>query len=207
MMIPSMTSMIVLDYLHELGCGWTGAGVAVECGCWLGASCAALASGLVEAGYNQPVFCYDDWAATHDQIPKAERYGVKLQYRQDTEPLFRANVAPIYNNLITRRGRIETAEWGIMPIEFFILDAAKTNPAFIQVLRIFGPSWIPGVTIVGLLDYSYWQKFHGPMRELLRCQNDFVERYKAHFAPMRDFEDSSPAFFRYVSAIKWGTGA
>jgi len=202
--IPSMTSTSVLAYLRELGRQWTSAGVAVECGCWLGASCAALAQGLVEAGYNRPIYCYDRWTATRSQVRKAARVGVHLHNGQDLDHLFRANVSPYYKDLILIRGRIEHAKCPNAPIELFILDAAKTEPAFSAVMRQFGPHWIPGVTIVGLQDYGYWRKFEGPMRDQLRCQERFVTRFSDHFELMRDFNPLSPVFFRYTQAIPWG---
>ncbi len=58
--IPTMTSRPVHEYLEQLGSQWTGRGVAMELGCWLGASSVPLLRGLVKAGYenkseNSPV--------------------------------------------------------------------------------------------------------------------------------------------------------
>ena len=57
--IPEMTPPYVHDYLRQLGREWTGQGVAIELGSWLGASAIPLLEGLVEAGYDRPFYCFD----------------------------------------------------------------------------------------------------------------------------------------------------
>ena len=55
-----------------------------------GATCAALASGLVEAGYDRPVYCFDRWKANRGQVRKAaERAGLSLRRWANLEPVFR----------------------------------------------------------------------------------------------------------------------
>jgi len=196
-----MTSTRVLTYLREIGAGWTGRGVAVECGCWLGATCAALAEGLTRAGYDRPIYCFDHWLAICSEVAKAARQGCTLHVGQNLEPVFRQNVAPFYSDLVTRRGPIQRAQWNGTPIGIFLLDAAKSDPFFMQTLRIFGPAWIPGEAVIGLMDFYYYRKFTGEMRNLLHCQERFVQRHTDCLTPLRQFPKLSPAFFAYTGTI------
>lgn len=201
--IPSMTSASVLRFLTHLGAGWRGEGVAVECGSWLGASTVALARGLIIAGYDRPFHCFDRWRATRSEVTKAAQAGVDIRRAQNLEPLFRANVEPVYGNLNTHRGWIHEATWGGDPIEFFLLDAAKREPAFSTVLRTFGPSWIPGATVVCLMDYGYGQNLSPEHAEPYRCQREFVARHAKAFQLFRAFPGLSPRFFLYRERIAW----
>jgi len=203
--IPSMTAAVVLESLTKLGATWR-VGLAVECGSWLGATCAALAAGLVRAGYDRPIHCFDQWRATWSEVRKAGEAGVRIEPGQNLEPLFRANVTPTYPDLVTHRGPIQGAKWTGEPIAFFLLDGAKTEPAFSATLRTFGPSWVPGLTVVGLLDYFYWQKQIGPrLREHYRNQARFVETHEDSFRLMRGWYGLSSAIFRYEAPIDWST--
>lgn len=199
--IPAMSGPPVLERLHAIGAAWTGHGAAVECGSWLGASCAALASGLVEAGYDRPIYCYDRWEANPSEVEKAARLGLALHPGEDLEPHFRRHVETFYSELRTTRGSIRHAIWDSGPIEIFLLDAAKREPDFGDTLRSFGPSWIPGVTVVGLLDFYFYRKKQGPEREEFRCQKRFVERHADSLVPLD--EVGSVAFFRYARRIPW----
>ncbi len=200
--IPAMSPPSALEYLHDLGTKWTGQGVAVECGSWLGATCAAMASGLANAGYNRPIYCYDRWKANRHEVAKADlKAGLSLRRRANLEPIFRHYVEPFYPNLQTFRGKIERARWPGEPIEFFLLDAAKHEPAFSKTLRIFGPSWIPGVTLVGFLDFYYYRKKEGWRRRLFQCQERFVAKHAECFEPVGEI--GSKAFFRYTQPVRW----
>ena len=200
--IPTMSPTSALEYLHEVGSHWSGKGVAVECGSWLGATCAALAAGLVQAGYDRSIYCYDRWKATHREVAKAGRkVGLAIRRGDNLEPIFRTYVNPIYAKLETFRGKIEKARWVGEPIEVFLLDAAKHEPAFTRTLRIFGPSWIPGTTVVGFLDFYYYHKIRGWRQRMFRCQERFVEKHAGSFERLHEI--GTNAFFRYTKPIAW----
>lgn len=204
--IPTMISTQVLDYLEEVGAGWEGHGVAVECGCWLGGSMARLCDGLKTAGYDRPVYAFDRWTANPEECEKAASAGVEIEDGQSLEAMFRQNVAPhAPGKLVTVRGRIEQANWSGEPIEIWLLDAAKRPKPFYGALQEFGPSWIPGVTIVGLMDFFFYRKYamDDPQREFYLEQPMFIERFSDRFELLKTFEKDSPAFFRYVKPINW----
>jgi len=206
--IPTMLSEEIRDYLAEIGSSWSGAGYAVECGAWLGGGTAALATGLSEAGYDLPLCVYDKWQANREEVFKAKFGNVPMVDGQNIEPIFRDFATPYCEGfpIKTYRGRIEQAKWCGHPIEIWLLDAAKREGPFYGALKAFGPSWIPGVTTVGLLDYGFYRQFgdDDPKGELYLEQVAFMDRFSDRFELMEDFGPSdSPAFFKYVEEIDW----
>lgn len=201
--IPAMTDRRIHEYLMKVGESWTGQGVAVECGCWLGASTAALGVGLWNAHYDRPMHCFDLWRATKEEVVKAKAQGVSLLYRQDTLPLFKENVSKLFERLMCHRINLWWAEWDDTPIEIWILDACKRDPAFSIVVSRFSHAWIPGVTIVGLLDYYTFRKKPPEHRENYRAQERFVEQHEDSFELMHAFDGAnSAAFFRFIKPFE-----
>lgn len=205
--IPTMLSDEVRMYLTEIGRSWSSAGYAVECGAWLGGGTAALADGLVEAGYDRPLCVYDKWKANREEVFKAKWGSVSVIENQNLEPIFRDFASPHCKgfDLKTYQGFIERAKWCGHPIEIWLLDAAKREGPFYGALKTFGPSWIPGVTTVGLLDFGFYRKFgDDPKGELYLEQRAFIDRFSDRFELIEDFgPHDSPAFFKYVEPIDW----
>jgi hypothetical protein len=198
--IPAMTSPQIHKYLEELGKNWTGQGVAMELGCWLGASSLALLKGLTKAGYDRPYWCFDAWRANQDQLPKAKAQGVTLKLDQDTLPIFIKNVTPTYPNIVENKGSLPgtLSNYNGDPIEICLFDAPKTNPTFNDCITHLQPSWIPGVTILGLLDYYFYRRHVGEKRKKFRAPVEFMEKYGKHFKLEKYWEDESVVFFRYL---------
>jgi len=208
--IPAMSPKEVHDYLRELGRAWTGAGMAMEVGCWLGATSAALLEGLVEAGYNKPFWAFDRWCANEAEVRKAAQENVTLVPGQNLRPIYRENITKIYNNVKMIQGRIPDRfrSFKRAPIEICIFDAPKCNPIFIDSVKILEPHFIPGVTVFGLMDYYFylrrrngerkpdWEKFLAPV--------EFIEKHSEHFTMLKDFKDNgSCVFFKYEKPILW----
>ncbi len=201
--IPRMTQLSHLNYLFELGAGWQGQGVVVECGCWLGASAAAVALGLSRAGYDRPLYCFDRWTAVPTEVAKASARGIDVVDGQNLEPIFRSHVEPFYPQIETNRGKIEKATWNGAPIELFLIDAAKREPRFLKTMRIFGPSFIPGVTKIVFLDFDYYKRFEGEDRESFQCQQRLVESQPDSFKPLKSIDPI--ASFQYLKPADWGS--
>ena len=208
--IPAMSSPEVHEYLNALGRGWTGAGVAMEVGCWLGATSAALLDGLVESGYDKLYWAFDRWTANDAEVQKAHDHNVELKIGQNLLPVFLENTKSIYPKIQGIKGLVPPVlnMFSAEPIEICLLDAPKKNPVFSDTIQKLIPYFIPGVTVLGLLDYYFylrrkdnqqkpdWQKFLAPVQ--------FIEEYKDNFTVLRDFkENSSCVFFRYEKPILW----
>ncbi len=208
--IPAMSPPEVHTYLNEIGRGWTGAGVAMEVGSWLGATSAALLDGLVEVGYDRLFWAFDRWRANESEIRKAAEHDVVLHMQEDLRPHYKRNVSPIYSHLQMIKGKIPHRFHAYIgdPIEVCLFDAPKRNPVFANSIRFMEPYFIPGVTVLGLMDYYFyrsrrniqknsdWVEFLAPVK--------FIDTYADHFTMLREFpENGSCVFFRYEKPISW----
>lgn len=201
--IPTMTSNQVHEYLKQVGSGWTGQGMAVELGSWLGGSAVPLLEGLVEAGYNKLFWAFDKWQVNRDQIPKAKEHGVHLTMGQNAEPLFIDNVGNVYDNVITVKGGMPTSlgkyEGG--KIEICIFDAPKQEPVFSGCINALKKHWIPGVTIIGFLDYGFYKKHTGRKREVFKAPVEFMKKYGDCFSVIKQWDDEVVVFMRYEKKL------
>jgi hypothetical protein len=198
--IPAMTSEQIHKYLEELGSKWTGQGVAMELGCWLGASARALLYGLFQANYNKTFWAFDAWVANKDQIPKAAAQGVCLAVGQDTLPLFMDNIEVCPCPVDAIKGTLPATlkYYNREPIEICLFDAPKTDPTFTDCINALSPYWIEGVTVLGLLDYDFYLRHKGQKREAFRAPVRFMEKFGNHFVVEKEWEDEAVKFFRYV---------
>ncbi len=202
-----MTPVEVHDYLRRLGRQWTGKGVAMELGCWLGASSVPLLEGLKTAGYDERFFAFDRWIANKQQVREAREGGIELRLNQNILPWYLANVLSVYSSVWTRKGNLPGTLTDLHnvnvagPIEICIFDAPKQNPIFIDCIRALHKNWIPGVTILGLLDYHFWERKEGKMRKAYRAPVEFMERNKGCFTKLEEFKPASPAFFRFEKPL------
>lgn len=201
-----MTPTVVHDYLRHIGRQWKGKGTAVELGAWLGASSAALLTGLIEAGYNLPYYVYDHWTANGEQVQKAGSVGVKLKDNQDLLPLFLKNVS-VYTHVHAVRGNISDTirKYPGGPIEVCLFDAPKREPVFSTAMNAVLPHFIPGATVLGLLDY-YFYRFRHPGDNRFLAPVTFVKRHRDNFVKIKEWADDethhSPVFFKYVKCVK-----
>jgi hypothetical protein len=197
--VPAMTPPIVHSYLEELGRGWQGKGAAVEFGCWLGATSMALLKGLVAAGYDRSYYAFDRWRATADEVSKAQHQGVKLAEGQDLMPIYGANVHRLYPMITTIQGDMDCGfQFFRNPsIEVCLLDAPKKDPLFGHIMTVMAKSWIPRVTVVGLLDYHFYKRRPGELEYFAPV--NYMAKHAQHFEKMIDWpEQTSAAFFRYL---------
>ena len=204
--VPAMTSSGVHVYLEELGSEWTGKGCAMELGCWLGASSIPLLKGLVKAGYNLPFWAMDRWWVKKDQVEKAAKDGFKLVKKQDSSLIYLGNVKPIYNKINAFRTELPggLTNYTGDKIEILILDGPKRDPVFTDCMHYLLPYCIPGVTVIGLLDYHFWERLEGEKSEAMKSPVKFMKKYGHHFSLLKEWKvDDICAFFKYEKQISW----
>ena len=205
--IPSMTPPVVQDYIYDVGTQWTGQGVCIELGCWMGATSVPLLTGLVEAGYNRTYWAFDKWMANGSEIQKAVDQGLPVSLNQTLLPIYKSNVVKVYNKVKTVQGKLPKTlgTFDNSIIEICLFDAPKRTPIFEQCIARLLPHFIPGVTVLALLDYDFyksrrksgenWQPYMAPVK--------FIERHHNHFEKMSEWpEQTSGVFFKYVKEIK-----
>lgn len=207
--VPAMTSPVVHEYLKELGLLYSGKGVVLELGCWLGGSALPLLEGLVKAGYNKQFYAFDRWIADKSQVVKAAKEGVKLTVNESTFPKFWNNVITTYSSVCAFRGGLPNSlyDWELSigyqeRVEIVIFDAPKQEPIFTGCMKKILPYCIPGVTVFGLLDYNFYQRHTGIKRKKFRAPVDFVEKYKNHFEVIKEWPDQCPVFLKYLKELK-----
>lgn len=204
-MIPAMTSEKVHKYLYELGKSWE-LGTAMELGCWLGASSVPLLKGLLEAGYNKTFWAFDRWNANAEQVQKAKNQGVNLYAGQNTEFIYQSNVMSLYNQVRTVRGNLPDtldnytlhgAHTNNM-ISICIFDAPKQEPIFSGCMEKLLPYFIPGRTVLGLLDYRFHERHVGIKKKRFAAPVNYMGKHKQNWKLIKMWDDECPVFFKYV---------
>jgi hypothetical protein len=165
----------------------------VECGCWLGAGTAQLALGIREREdmLNVQLHTYDRWQADKSEVEKAAMRGWHLSVGEDTLPRVRQTLSEFRVPIQFHRAELMEAVWADGPISVFVDDACKTPLLFCQAIETFAPHWIPGQTIIVLMDFNFWKKTGLAKHE---CQKRFVERFGYAFERI----NSRVAAFRYI---------
>jgi hypothetical protein len=198
---PSMGSREIGSFLRKLAREAPPDTAIVEVGSWLGAGTAQLALGVCERAPDRSVtiHAYDRWRASESEVGKALLgAGLRLSPGEDTLPFVMKKLRPFGARIIFTKGELEGFDWSGRPISVYVDDAAKVPSWFYHVLRTFGPSWIPGDTVLVLMDFHHWKKTGQPDH---RCQQNFIEAHPAHFSQIEDLRRRSNAAFLYRARL------
>ena len=192
--IPSMGGFEWRWVLRELSAKAPAGTSIVEVGSWLGAGTAQLALGLRtrEGSRAVQLHCFDRWQVKGSQVAKAARRGVELMLGSDTLPIIKETLEQFHVSITFHKGNILDASWNHGPISVYVDDAAKTAKNFRHALKTFGPHWIPGETVVLLMDFLLWKTTALTEHQ---CQKRFIEEYAGHFEELGDY------MFRYKKAL------
>lgn len=116
----------------------------VEVGAWLGA-------GTQHLNVGRKLYVYDRFRALPGEVIKARAFGVDLVANQDTLPWVEARVpGPLYI-----QGEILDAHYDGPRIGLYVDDACKREPLWNHAIRTFSPQFVPGETVVFLMDFDY----------------------------------------------------
>lgn len=177
----------------------------------MGAGTAQMAIGLRERPeeHGVTIDCYDNFRMSASSAAKAATQGVQIAMGQDTFEWVGASLRPFGADIHLHKGTLGSRTvWSGRPISVYVDDASKYPRTFIQCLKIFGPSWVEGQTIVLLMDYWLFKKSRGRTAEQLddlRCQFDFVSKNPQHFEPINELSDTTCAAFRYTKQFDFGS--
>ncbi len=199
-----MGSHKVGETLRDLATEVSGDHSIVEVGAWLGGGTAWLAQGAEQAECGVQVHTFDQFEARPDEVRKASRGQIEMQVGTDTLPLVRDLLAPFGQAITFHKGDLLQAPWNAGPIGLYVDDAAKTPTLFYHVLETFAPHWVPGATVIVLLDYRYWEKmksWRGKRR--LKVQQRVVEQHPQCFEEILSdvFAPEGMAAFRYTAPL------
>ncbi|ASP64368.1 hypothetical protein [Sinorhizobium meliloti] len=182
----------------------------VELGTWLGAGTSQMATGLQSRAddHNIRIHTFDSFTMSASSAEKARKQGVEFKEGDDTLPWVREALKP-YGPLVEfHKGMLdEQTMWTGEPISLYVDDATKYPYTFYLCLKKFGPSWIPGKTIVVLMDaLIYLKKRDLPAKNIadLRIQHDFITERPDSFTEVEGFKDTSVAAYRYEGGVDFG---
>lgn len=160
--IMGMTSPLELAFLHFYAKKiYTGQGEIVDLGCWLGATSAALAKGLLQnpkvSNKSKRIHAYDlfYWEASLDHHTVGTPYENKFQPGDDYKWLFLENTKE-YVSLIETKGDINIDKWNAAPVEFLFIDAMKNKMTTHTILKNFYPFLVPGKSHVAYQDFDHY---------------------------------------------------
>lgn len=201
--VPSMGGSEIGEFLRRNAADVSAPRAIVEIGTWLGAGTLHLARGAVGRDDAPAIHSYDIFHASESEVRRAARQGLNLEIGGDTRPLVKSWIDPIGADVTLHKGDILKARWDGPEIGLYVDDAAKTPTLFYHVLDTFAPFWIPGETLVVLMDYGFWKKYKDRRsRKRMRVQQDLVEANPQCFEQIHDpsFEGSIAAF-RYLAPL------
>lgn len=179
----------------------------VELGTWLGAGTAQMAAGLQSRAddHNIRIHTFDSFTISASSAEKARKQGVEFNEGDDTLPWVREALKSYEPLVEYHKGMLdEQTMWNGEPISLYVDDATKYPYPFYLCLKKFGPSWIPGKTIVVLMDaLIYLKKKDLPAKNIadLRIQHDFVTERPSSFTQVEGFQDTSVAAYRYEGGV------
>lgn len=205
--IPAMSGHEIGQYLREVAAHVEAPQCIVEIGPWLGANTAQMGAGTLGATSPATIHAYDLFQARSDEVRKAAAQGIELTLGGDTRPLVRELIAPFGGQVDLHKGDIMDITWDGAPVGLYVDDAAKTPTHFYNVMRTFAPSFVPGETIIVLMDYRFWEdRGTWRARRRFRVQQDLVERFPASFEEIRNdvFDGGVMAAFRFVKPFPMG---
>jgi hypothetical protein len=155
--LSGMTSASECRYLYWLASTQiTGCGELVEIGSWLGRSSLHLAAGIESSGQAARLHCFDGFTWAPSDSGKSD---LPLKPGDSFLPYFERNIAP-YRALVTpHRVRIADIAWSGEPVEVLFLDAPKKLKEITRCLEVFGPSLVPGRSIIAIQDYQYFPAY------------------------------------------------
>jgi hypothetical protein len=200
--IPSMGGTEIGALLREAARNAPSNTAIVEVGCWLGAGTAQLALGIRERQNPATVqlHTYDRWQASQREVEKAAKSGWRLSIGENTLPRVSQTLSHFIVPIQFHKGDLIQAVWEDGPISVYVDDASKAPLLFANAIETFAPHWIPGETIIFLMDFNLW-KTTGSRKH--KSQKRFMERYRYAFERIN--AGAAAAFtplevFRYVEA-------
>jgi len=144
---------------------YSGAGVVVDAGAYLGASAFALAMGLAGSRHaatpHAVVHSYDRFVATDDYVRNDitnNFFPVGPDY--DYFGIFQYQTALCQEKIVAHRGDFLTAPVPDAPIEILFIDVAKTNSLNARLVEHYFTRLIPGKSVIVQQDfYQAWYPY------------------------------------------------
>lgn len=206
--IPSLGGQKIASVLRELVSNMKPQHSIVETGAWLGAGTWHLADASSLLDPSPTVHVYDRFEANKSEAERASMSGVPLQAGMDTIDVVKRHLRNVSAPVEFHKGDLFKCQWNGSTIGLWVDDAAKKRKLFAHLLMTFGPSFVPGETVLVLMDYHYWKKHRtSDYVDDYRAQADFIEAHPESFEYLGDpdIRKTSTAIFRYVAFLDFQT--
>jgi hypothetical protein len=192
-----MTSRQEQDWLRTYAAKtYTGVGVLVDLGCFLGATTIALAEGLAlnsKAGQHR-IHVYDLFTWSNDFEHWAQGREVEGLFASEASflPEFLRRTEKWRDYIVVHEEDLADAQWHGGAIEFLLIDAMKTPEIASAILRGFFPHLLPGRSYVMQQDFAHCDT---PWIHLLAF------RLRDYFSVVADVPRSGASVFRCERAL------
>lgn len=174
---PSQGGVEIGPWLEEYAAKVPPGSAIVEVGCWLGAGTAMLSLGAKRAAETE-IHVFDRFQAGPSEVIKAARFGVELKKREDTLERVMRSLSAFEAPTVFHKGDLMTAEWiPTISIGLYVDDASKREAEWRHSMATFSPAFIPGETIVVLMDYHFDEK----AGEQYAAQKRWIAEHKNSF--------------------------
>lgn len=187
--LPGMISPSECRYLFTTARGLEGSGCVVEIGSWLGRSSLHIAAGLAVSGKPTALHCFDGFTWAPNDVGKSS---LPLRPGDDFQDYFLQNLSSFRDRVTAHKTMIAQIDWNGAPIEFLFLDAPKRHAEITRCLEVFGPSLLPGRSLIAIQDYLYF-----PAYALAVCMHALGERLQLAHVVL----DGSTVGFRVMRPI------
>lgn len=167
----------------------------VEIGAWMGSNSGYLSIGRLLADRPARHHVFDPFSAEGPWYEKALKYQhIKLATPDSLLKIYKRNMKPFGVPIEIHRESAFTAEWHGGPIDLFVDDYGCSQGEMEDKIRIFYPSFIPGKTIIIMVDY-YFHETHGGDR--YQYQRAMVKANRQVFEFIERAGGSKAAIFLY----------
>lgn len=162
--VPSMIDPAAKQYYTWIGSRMSGAGDAVEIGCWMGGSTCCLAEGLKTGGafpgrrlYAFDSFVWWPWMAAFARRERMDASALSpgssfLDWFLEECSAHLDLVHPVVVEFGEGTPALHTWEGG--DIELFVYDMGPDRDMLEETWRVFSPNFLPGVTHVVFHEYA-----------------------------------------------------
>lgn len=197
--IPTMTNLETKLLLRKYASQIKSNQNIVEVGVWLGSCTAFIALGLKNKYKTNTIHVYDRFCANELEVNKAEWGGVVLYEGEKTTQIFKSYLEPFHVNIKIHKGNIGKIKYNGDKIGLFIDDASEQQECFEHTINTFINFFIPGETIIFLMDYYFFKK-KGINK--YRYQYDWMQKHKNEFEYIQRVNDTCVAIFKYIGKVK-----
>lgn len=213
--VPTMLSSEERHYLYWLGKSvWSGDGVVVEIGPWLGGSTICLGAGMADSGHDAQGklkvfdnFVWRDFMCQRASLPLRAGESFKPYFEDFTRNyrnIIQSYVSALPDESIegdheaaskrfSEENRIPTLDCQFQePIEIMFIDGAKSWRGIRHLLLVFCQNFISKRTLLVCQDYKYWGTYWIPLMMI---------KLKEYMEPVHNVRNGTTVAFRLVAEI------